>query len=354
MKILTRRRLPLRPSMMILLGVAVTTLGIQADCGGPPFNAYDPPPTFAFKYKAATPDVQSRWAGSSLYGGFQHDIPLNPRGYEPTGFTGAWGDPAYGTFVTFGSWTTVQGGRWPANWRFAALSGCGAGTNAGVDILDKTIEFVCTPRPLISVQPGSYQGNNPPGSLALYIDPAYLPAGALTTFSIVNYDTQSLISQQDVYAGYGVTYINAPALYDGHYYVLGEYDPGQPIEGLQGDFEVYGNPPGPAPGEQILASSQTLWPDQSSSALGYTLIYQLDGNFVLYNGSTPIWATMTNGSSPGRAVMQDDGNLVVYDGNGTPLWNTGTWGHSGAHLQVTSSGVLQVLDPGGGLLWSSQ
>ena len=44
---------------------------------------------------------------------------------------------------------------------------------------------------------------------------------------------------------------------------------------------------------------------------------QKDGNFVLYRTSNnqALWASGTNGSGSVKAVMQDDGNLVVYDSN---------------------------------------
>ena len=44
---------------------------------------------------------------------------------------------------------------------------------------------------------------------------------------------------------------------------------------------------------------------------------QKDGNFVLYRTSNnqALWASGTNGSGSVKAVMQYDGNLVVYDSN---------------------------------------
>ena len=44
----------------------------------------------------------------------------------------------------------------------------------------------------------------------------------------------------------------------------------------------------------------------------YRLVYQTDGNLVLYDAArTPLWSTGTAGTSPGRVVMQNDGNLVI-------------------------------------------
>jgi len=64
----------------------------------------------------------------------------------------------------------------------------------------------------------------------------------------------------------------------------------------------------------------------------FRLIFQDDGNLVLYDfNGTPRWASGTNGSSAAYVVMQDDGNLVMYDFseprrvvwafNRYPFWN---------------------------------
>jgi hypothetical protein len=53
------------------------------------------------------------------------------------------------------------------------------------------------------------------------------------------------------------------------------------------------------------------------------LIMQNDGNLVGYNGNTPVWNRAT--ATGTRLVTQADGNLVEYNGN-TPLWYTSTGG----------------------------
>lgn len=47
---------------------------------------------------------------------------------------------------------------------------------------------------------------------------------------------------------------------------------------------------------------------------------QEDGNFVIYNGDTPLGATDTNGAGKCRLVMQNDGNLVLYDSSNAARW----------------------------------
>jgi hypothetical protein len=71
----------------------------------------------------------------------------------------------------------------------------------------------------------------------------------------------------------------------------------------------------------------------------FVLICQTDGNLVLYRviGNPPKdfapgavftghadWATDTAGNTGGKAVLQDDGNLVVLDSQGNPKWASHT------------------------------
>jgi len=84
----------------------------------------------------------------------------------------------------------------------------------------------------------------------------------------------------------------------------------------------------------------------------FTLVYQGDGNLVLYFGSSALWASNTSGASPGQAVMQGDGNLVVYNASGVAVWSSGTWGHPGAYLVVQSDGNLVIYD-GASPIWAT-
>ena len=53
-----------------------------------------------------------------------------------------------------------------------------------------------------------------------------------------------------------------------------------------------------------------------------------------------------------RAVMQDDGNLVVYDAFNVALWASATNGHAGAYLVVGDAGEFGVRSTGGATLWA--
>jgi hypothetical protein len=116
-------------------------------------------------------------------------------------------------------------------------------------------------------------------------------------------------------------------------------------------------PPG---GPDFLMPGGVLYPNQSinSPSTGRQLLYQTDGNLVIYNASmTPEWAisclpTCIPVGPPGLATMQTDGNFVVYNSSGTPVFHTGTWGNPGAYLWLRNDGNLFVLSAGGGVLWS--
>jgi hypothetical protein len=52
-----------------------------------------------------------------------------------------------------------------------------------------------------------------------------------------------------------------------------------------------------------------------------SLVMQTDGNVVIYAaGSRPIWATHTGPDPRSVLILQDDGNLVAYRSDGTPAW----------------------------------
>ena len=85
----------------------------------------------------------------------------------------------------------------------------------------------------------------------------------------------------------------------------------------------------------------------------YRLSYQSDGNLVLYDDqtATALWHTGTGGTSAGQALMQTDGNLVVYDATGMQRWISGTSGNPGARLVVQDDGNLVIYSATGTPLW---
>ena len=113
-------------------------------------------------------------------------------------------------------------------------------------------------------------------------------------------------------------------------------------------------------GGSTLTAGQQLNPGQSKTSPNglYTLTYQTDGNLVLYSPGGALWHTGTFGTCAGTAIMQGDGNFVVYDCGGTPLWHAGTLGNPGAYVSIQSeeeAGLLMVhgLEPTSSMMGSA-
>jgi hypothetical protein len=84
----------------------------------------------------------------------------------------------------------------------------------------------------------------------------------------------------------------------------------------------------------------------------FELIMQSDGNLVrynLYDGHERL-ATSTEGNQGDVAVFQTDGNFVVYSSSGQPLWNSPTYTYSGLTLQDDGNAVIYQ---GSSPLWAT-
>ncbi len=83
------------------------------------------------------------------------------------------------------------------------------------------------------------------------------------------------------------------------------------------------------------------------------LVMQDDGNLCLYDSRIPVgalWCSHTNPRKIPAAVMQTDGNLCMYAA-GAAVWCSGTEGFPGAHLMVQDSGHVQLIAADMSLLW---
>lgn len=66
-----------------------------------------------------------------------------------------------------------------------------------------------------------------------------------------------------------------------------------------------------------------------------------DGNFVVVSSTDqPLWSSMTAGNPGSHLIMQDDGNLVIYDPHNVAIWSTGTWHNNSVlgHVTATQQG----------------
>lgn len=110
--------------------------------------------------------------------------------------------------------------------------------------------------------------------------------------------------------------------------------------------------------QEVSNNSLTKMVPYVSDDRSYYLLFQNDGNLVVYNADQhAIWSTQTDGKHVTQCVMQSDGNLVLYDGK-SPLWDTKTYSYSGTKtkLVMQNDGNLVILGCLNNLwvpLWSS-
>ena len=111
--------------------------------------------------------------------------------------------------------------------------------------------------------------------------------------------------------------------------------------------------------KQIPAALQDMrypTPSQSQELLNngvVRLVWQADGNLVLYDKYGASWAAGTNGRGASSLSWQADGNLVVYAGSGHALFATGTNGHQNNVLVLQYDCNLVIYTSVGVALWAT-
>ncbi|HEV2342649.1 MAG TPA: beta-galactosidase [Actinocrinis sp.] len=104
-----------------------------------------------------------------------------------------------------------------------------------------------------------------------------------------------------------------------------------------------------------LTANQSLAVNQSLVSCDgrFSLTMQADGNLVLYMGGTVLWASNTIGKAAVKAIMQGDGNFVLYTSAGAAVWASNTAGNNGARLVLQNDGNLVVYSASGAALWAT-
>jgi len=121
-----------------------------------------------------------------------------------------------------------------------------------------------------------------------------------------------------------------------------------------------GNPGNPGQGNQLLSGQRLSGGQGLTSSNGrFHLNMQTDGNLVIYDGSSPIWATgtwnLSSDRKPTHADMQSDGNLVLYNDANQPAWDSGSWGSGrvSPYVEMQDDGNLVIYHNGRSPLWAS-
>lgn len=100
----------------------------------------------------------------------------------------------------------------------------------------------------------------------------------------------------------------------------------------------------------VLLAGQTLRPREALVNGGWVAVMQDDGNFVVYANGKAQWSTRT--SVKGSVVtLQSDGNLVVYTPGGKAVWASHTEGKGGQQLEMQSDGNLVIYTANGRPVW---
>ncbi|WP_158619331.1 hypothetical protein [Corallococcus sp. AB011P] len=86
----------------------------------------------------------------------------------------------------------------------------------------------------------------------------------------------------------------------------------------------------------------------------FWLAMQGDGNLVLRQGAAVLWHSNTYGTAAVGAVMQGDGNFVIYTAAPRALWHSNTYGYNGAYLSVQNDGNVVIRTSRGGAIWNTQ
>ena len=87
----------------------------------------------------------------------------------------------------------------------------------------------------------------------------------------------------------------------------------------------------------------------------YTFTLQTDGNLVLYLGGEPLWNSNTVGVEPTLCILQPGGNLILMDlVHRRPIWASGSDQHPGSRLVVQDDGNVVLYDPANTPVWDTR
>ena len=89
----------------------------------------------------------------------------------------------------------------------------------------------------------------------------------------------------------------------------------------------------------------------------FSLLFQTDGNLVIFQGSNILWTSKIPGLGGNKFTFQSDGNTVIYNATKVPtkvLWSTSTAAKGALYLLLSQAGNLAVLNSSNMILWDSK
>jgi hypothetical protein len=95
----------------------------------------------------------------------------------------------------------------------------------------------------------------------------------------------------------------------------------------------------------------SLWLLNSDGYADWSAVSDVSCSPYCYGYHQPQTAQLVQFSDP-RAIMQRDGNFVLYDGNMNPVWSTFTYDNDGAWLNVQDDTNIVIYTPSSAPLWS--
>jgi hypothetical protein len=85
----------------------------------------------------------------------------------------------------------------------------------------------------------------------------------------------------------------------------------------------------------------------------YYLVFQEDGNLVVYKMGKAVWHTHTNGKAIKKCVFQGDGNLVLYNYNDKAIWAAFTEQYDNLIVKKSTLPVLVMQSDGNLVIYNS-
>jgi len=111
--------------------------------------------------------------------------------------------------------------------------------------------------------------------------------------------------------------------------------------------------PKPAEAKSFKAGQFLTGTHPEKPSCSFKAIMQNDGNFVIYRGNEAIWQTKTNNNPGAKAEFRANGNFVVLGANNSAPFSTNTPHMNGKKLVMQGDGNLVIYNFSGRPIWAS-